>query len=238
MLAIFKRELRAYFTSPIGYVILTISWFFSGMFFVIVYKAGVSAPDYIFGSMFLIVLFLIPVITMRLFSEEKRQRTDQLLLCAPVRSSSIVLGKFLGALVMFASSMAITLVYMMIFMFNVENPGWSLYIANLLGVLLLGAALIALGMFISALTESQVIAAIATIASALALNMVGGLLPAASENVVLQWLSAAVNWISLQERYSTFTQGTINYPNVFFFLSLAGVFLFLAVRTLEKKRWA
>ncbi len=234
MSAIFKRELKSYFTSPIGFSILIIFYFFSGLFFGAFFQNGTADLSGIFSTMFYIVLVMIPILTMRLFSEDKRQKTDQLLFTAPVRLTSIVMGKFLAALSVFGIAMSIMVVYQVLVSFYI-TPDWLVFIGNLLGMLLFGMALISVGLFVSSLTESQVVAAISCFAIELfivLLDVVASLIPTTS--VFYKML----NWLSIYQRYTSFTQGTLDYANVVFFLSVAFIFIFLTTMVTDRKRYA
>lgn len=232
--AIFKRELKAYFTSPIGFSILIIFYLFSGLFFSVYFQSGSPDLSGIFSTLFYIVLVLIPILTMRLFSEDKRQKTDQLLLTAPVKLTAIVLGKFLAALTVFGTAMGIMVVYQILVSFFLA-PDWLVFVGNLLGMLLFGGSLIAMGLFISALTESQVVAAITTFAVELAMvliDLLSGVLPSGT------FFSKALTWLSIYDRYTSFTYGTLDYANVVFFLSLTFIFLLLTTMVNDRRRYA
>lgn len=203
------------------------------MFFTLIFSYGYTTPTLMFNQMFIIVLFIIPVLTMRLLSEDKRQKTDQLLLTAPTRLSGVVIGKFFAALTVFAMAMAMFLITQLVTSFF-ATVDWILFISNALGMLLLAGALIAIGLFISSLTESQLVAAVVGFAVSLLLYMMDSL--AASLNINI--ITKLVSWISFYERYSSFTQGTLSYADIIFFGSVAAFFLFLTVRVLDKKRWA
>ncbi len=233
MLAIFKREFKAYFTSPIGYVILAVFWFFSGLFFSVMFSYGSGEITFIFQQMFTVIMFVIPILTMRLLSEDKRQKTDQALLTAPVRLLSVALGKFFAALAVFMLGFAPTLIYQIIVAFYV-TPQWAVFFGNVLGILFFGSALISVGLFISGLTESQVVAAIGSFAVSLVLLLLDSL----ADMVSTSWLSTLISWISFSGRYETFTLGIFDYSNAVFFVSFTAVFLLLTVQTLNKKRWA
>lgn len=233
MNAIYKREMKAYFTSAIGYVVLILFWLFASLLFYMQFSSGAAEVGSIFSSMFAVVLFLIPLLTMRSFSEEKKQKTDQLYMTAPVRLTGVVLGKFFAALTVFAVCLSITLVFMLIYCFYV-TPDWLVYLGNVIGMLLLAASLIAVGIFISVLTESQIVAAIGSFAVSLVLM----LLDYAASLTGIAFLQDAAAWFSFSGRYNSFTSGTFNWANAVFFLSLAAVFLFLTVRRLDRKRWA
>ena len=138
MTAVFKREFRAFFTSPVGYVVMAVLFCFSGWFFFLYNLASGSADmSSVFGNLFTIVLLLVlPILTMRLFSEEKRQKTDQALLTAPTSLTGIVVGKFLSALLMFAIGLSITIVYAVVIAVQV-TPDWMVIIGNVVGLLLM-----------------------------------------------------------------------------------------------------
>lgn len=236
MAAIFKREFKAYFTSPIGYFVLAILFFFAGLYFygnnLLANSADLSL---VYSSLFSIVMLaVLPILTMRLFSEEKKQKTDQALLTAPVSLTGIVMGKFLAAIVLFALGIAITFVYAVIIAFQV-TPDWMVIIGNYLGLLLLGGAVIAVGVLISSLTESMFISALGTFGVSFVLVMLDSLTSIFSGNAVVE---TVVNFLSVSQKYNNFTMGIINYNDVIFFLSIQALFLFLTVRVLDHKRWS
>ena len=160
MFAIFKRELKAYFTSPLGYVFLAIFYAFSGLFFYI-FSLSVGSTDIssVFLMMFIVLMVFVPLLTMRLLSEDKKQKTDQLILTAPVSRLSIVMGKFLAAYVIFAIGVAVMPVYGFV-MSTFATVSWLPIWGNTVGLLLLGGIFVSIGLFISSLTENQMIAAI------------------------------------------------------------------------------
>lgn len=234
MLAIMRRELSAYFHSPIGYIFLGAFYALSGFYFTIGSLFLDSADlTRVFSSMFTVALFLIPILTMRLMSEDLRQKTDQALLTAPVTLTGLVLGKFLSALIVFMLGLSVTLVYTLIFQLY-TTPDWAAFWGNFIALLLLGMALIAIGLFISSLTQNQVIAATGGFAAALLLMLLD-IVPSMFQN---QLLTLLVSAISFYNRYYEFTLGVFAVSNVFFFLSVCAVFLFLSVRVFEKRRWA
>ena len=233
MSAIFKREMRSYFTSPIGYIVVILYTLLYGFFFTRLYQNGMPDMSILFGYSFTLTLFLMPVLTMRLFSEERRQKTDQALFTAPVNLSAIVLGKFFAALCVFLLAQVTTLVFELIFAFNVSVDGIG-YFCCLLGSTLTAAALIAVGIFISSLTESQIVAAIGGIGVSILLAIMDTL----ASTISVKWLSTAVGWISFSGRFNTFCTGILDYANIAFFLSFTAIFLFLTVRIQEKRRWS
>lgn len=236
MSAIFRRELRAFFTNPIGYVVLAVLFAISGFFFFTYNMGGGSADlSYVYDSLFSVVLLSLPFLTMRLFSEEKRQKTDQALLTAPTGLTGIVLGKFFATLLLFIIGLSITLIFAVVIASQPDTSvDWMMIVGNFLGLVLVGGLIIAIGVFISSLTESQIVAAIGTLAISLLLMCID-LLGALFSNVA--WLTTVTGFLSITSRFSDFTAGLIYYDNVIFFLSLQALFLFLTVRVLDSKRW-
>ncbi len=235
MSAIFKREFKTYFTSPIGYVVLAMIYGLSGYYFFMYNLAnGYADLSYVFSSVVTFLLLLVlPVLTMRLMSDDKRQKTDQALLTAPVSLTGIVLGKFLAALLLFTIGISITLVFAVIIATKV-TPDWLVIFGNFIGLLLLGAMIIAIGLLISCLTESQFVAALGTFLASFALLMIDSVGSMLSSSKVAV---AITDFLSISARYSTFTSGLMQYDDVIFFISMTALFLFITVRVLDRKRW-
>lgn len=234
MSAILKRELNAYFSSATAYVVMAVYFFFSGLFFnFYCISANSSSLSYVFGNMFYIILFLIPIITMKSFAEEKKQKTDQALLTAPTSLTEIVLGKFLGAFILFAICCCIFLLYAVVISFFAA-PQWSVILCTFLGLLLLGGSLIAINVFISVLTESMVIAAVIGMGVGLVISMTNYLISLIS----IEWITNILNKINFLSYYENFTYGVLSIVDVVFFLSVTALFLFFTVRALEKRRWS
>ena len=234
MVAILKRELSSYFNSAVAYVVMAVYFLFSGLFFsMICIENDTSSLSYVFGNMFIIILFIIPIITMKSFSEEKRQRTDQALLTSPTSLLEIVMGKFLGALILFAICSLIFVVYALVISFF-TSPDWAVVLCTVLGLLLLGSALIAIDIFISVLTESMIISAVAGMGVGLLIYMLSNL----SSNITVDWIATIVKKIDFLTYYTNFTYGMLNLTDIIFFLSVTGLFLFFTARVLEKRRWS
>lgn len=234
MFAIFKRELKAYFTSPLGYVFLAIFYAFSGLFFYI-FSLSVGSTDIssVFLMMFIVLMVFVPLLTMRLLSEDKKQKTDQLILTAPVSLLSIVMGKFLAAYAIFAIGVAVMPVYGFV-MSTFATVSWLPIWGNTVGLLLLGGIFVSIGLFISSLTENQMIAAIGGFFINLMILLMNTLKSALPNGFLQDVLSS----ISVYSIYSEITNGIFSLSSLIFFVSVIFIFLFLTVRVLEKRRWA
>jgi len=234
MLAVYKRELRAYFTSPLGYV-------FCGAFLLVVnlvfsianLMAARSDLVDVFGWMLVVLTFTTFILTMRLFSEELKQKTDQLLLTAPIKLFSLVMGKFFSALTVFLLALLCTLVWPLIISIY-GAPNSPAIAGNYIAIVAIAAVYISIGMFISSLTENQFVAAV----GALGVSLLFMVIDQVATAVTSGWLASVLQWISLFGRYDNFTRGIFIFTDIVFYLSLCAIFLFLTVRVLEKKRWA
>lgn len=231
--AVYKRELRSFFISPIGYLVIGL---YAALYIVLfhgLYQVGLPQMAMMFNYAFLLTLFLMPILTMRSFSEERRQKTDQALLTAPVGLTGIVMGKFFAALTVFGLAQVITLVMALIFAFHATVDVMGLFCC-LLGSCLVAAALIAAGIFLSSLTDSQVLAAVGGIGVSVLLATMDTLVSV----INVKFITTIAEWISFNGRFNTFCTGVLDYANLAFFLSFTAVFLFLTVRVQEKRRWA
>lgn len=234
MSAVFKRELSGYFSSAVGYVVLAVFFLFSGFYFYSYCFLGDSASlSYVFANMFYIIMFIIPVLTMKSFAEEKRQKTDQALLTSPTGLGEIVLGKFFGAATVYALCCVIFLLYGVVISFFAK-PQWSVILCTLLGMFLLGIAMIAINIFISSLTESMVVAAVIGMAVGLVIDTMEYLISL----VPVDWISFLLDKINFLTYYKNFTYGILSVVDVVFYLSVTGLFLFFTARVLERRRWS
>lgn len=236
MKAILKRELKSYFFSPIGYVCVAVLLAFFGFnIWAMVMMQGISSNVAgVYGSMFIWCMMIIPIITMRSMSDDKRNKTDQALITSPVNVTSIVLGKFLAAFFVYAIALVASLIPVVVISIISSNFGWGLVFGNLLGSLFYGGAMIAIGVFISGLTESQIVAAIITFAISITFLIIDQVTALFNNSAV----STFVSWISFSTRYQPFTMGMFDISSVVFFISVAAVFIFLAARKLESRRWS
>ena len=234
MLAIMKRELLSYFTSPLGYVFVAVFYLFSGVFlYLFTLYSQTADMSSVYIGMFFVMLIMIPILTMRLMAEENRQKTDQLLLTSPVSLTRLVLGKFLSAFSILVMCVLIFVVYGIVLSCFV-HMNWAIIWGNIVGMLLLGALCVSSGLFVSTLTENQMIAAVGSIG----LNIAFILVDSFASVMPLKFLQDVFYSLSFYSRYNEFTLGIFSLSNIFFFVSVAFVFIFLTVRVLEKRRWA
>ena len=231
--AIFKREFKAYFQNPIGYIFLAAFYFFLGLYFYIIYSAGSPDMYAVILSMSTVTVFAMPIITMRLMSEDRRQKVDQALLTAPVKLTSIVLGKFFAALALFAMGFIPTVIFEIVIL-SYLSVGLVAYIYSLFGIILLGGALIAIGMFISSLTESPVVSAIIS----LIINFMALYMSSLADMVKIEWIKNIINKAAFMNAFESFGESVFSVSNIVYFLSIIAAFLFLCVRSLEKRRWS
>ncbi|MBE6847013.1 MAG: ABC transporter [Ruminococcus sp.] len=232
--AIFRREIGAYFTSGVAYIFLAVFWLFSGYFFYGSCLAYATTDmSGMFQSMFMICVFLIPILTMRLFSEEKKQKTEQGLLTAPVSLAEIVLGKYLAALALYTIGITMPFLYALI-LSSYGSVEWGIVFANFLAQLLLGMAFISVGALISALTENQIASAVLSFVVLMALYMIDMI----ASNISWQWLAKLLMSLSFYTRYYSVTCGLFNVTTVLFYLSVAVIFNYLTIRVFERRRWS
>lgn len=239
MLAIIKREISSYFTSPLGYVFLAVFYGFSGLFLWINCLAGGSAEmSGVFVLMFFVMMILIPVLTMRTMADDKRQKTDQLTLTSPVSLFGLVMGKFLAAFFVFFCAVLILLIYAVFISMAVAKAGnefgWATFWGNFVGIILMGGVFISVGIFISNLTENQMIAAIGSIGA----NIVLCMFDIISNYIPVEAVKNVLNSLSVFYKYNEFTVGIFSLKNILFFISLIVIFNFLTMRFIERRRWS
>ena len=241
MYAIWKREVQNYFLTPIGYVFVTALLFIGGFFF---YTGNImnSSSDLgsTFSGIYYFIMFLVPILTMRVLSEERRNKSDQLLLTSPRSIGQIVLGKFFAACTVFLVCLLFMLFYAVVIINYSPRffaPRASLLITNYVGFFLLGCCYIAIGVLMSALTENQVSAFVLTIfvnMLLLIMEMVGPQL-----NIpFIPWLSTVFSWLSMYQRYFSFSAGLLSFADILYFVSFCAIPLFLAVRVIDRRRWS
>ncbi len=225
MRAIYVKELRQYFTSMIGYTYLTVFLLISGLIFTrgnLLSQSG-DIKSY-FAAISQIVIFLIPVLTMRLFSEERKMRTLQLLFSMPVSLAGIVWGKFLATLTIFCAGLACTLLYPLIISFY-GSLELMVVLGNYAGMILLVSACISIGLFISTLTGNQIISAAASYSVLLVLRL-------------LDSTGGPLRYLSLDAHFRDFTYGIFNPASIVFYLTTSGLFLLLSVIVIDGRKTA
>lgn len=234
MWAIYKREMQNYFKSTQAYIFMAAFTLLSSFIFTLYNLLTLSSDlNFTFSSMSLVYILIIPILTMRLMSEDRKNKTDQLLLTAPVSVWDVVLGKYLAAITVLMITLMVSLVFVVIIaIFGI--PSYGEILSAYLGFFMLGMALVALGLFMSSLTDSMVTAAVSTFAIVFLLYLL--------DNVVgyidAEWLSVLIGWLSAYTRFQDFGMGLLSLSGTVYYFSFAGVFLFLTVQTLQKRRWS
>ena len=250
VLAIADKEVRSYFASPIAYIIiglfaLLFGWFFYVYLTFFVQRStsmaqfGGGGPvninqdmiRYVLMNSAVIILFVMPMITMRTYSEEKRSGTIELLLTSPLTDLQIILGKFFGAMALYAAMLAVTLLYMGI-LFVYGNPEWRPILAGYLGLLLMGGCFIAAGLLISSLTKNQIVAAVLTFAVFLMLWVINWIGDQAGPTT-----RTIVNYLSIVDHFDDFARGIIDTKHVVYYLSFITFGLFLTAKSVDSERW-
>lgn len=250
MFAIFKKDIINYFTTATGYLFLAVSLLLSGLFLslnTVMAKnaAGESAPTSNTAGYFSIIIFmmmiLLPILTMRSFSEERRTKTDQLLFTSPVPVISVVMGKFLSALTMFLIYLALSCFnFIPLFIYTADganDPNVSLIIGNFIALILVGMAFIAIGIFISSLTENMFASALITIAvlfGFMMIDMFNGIFTQQS----LSFVRYILSWLSVSSRYVSFANGFFDIGALVYYFSITGIFIFLTERVFKARRLA
>jgi ABC-2 type transport system permease protein len=234
MLAIFKRELRAYFTGVVGYVFLVIYLAAAGIVFsyTTLYSMSGDVTAY-FLIMLLFSAIILPLLTMKSFSEERKTKTEQLILTSPVSLIGMVFGKFLASYVMFAGATLLTSLYFLL-LIPYTQLKFAVLIGNVIALLLVGFVFITIGLFVSALSENQLSAAIGTIAiilGFLGIGLIGSLVP--SE----YWIRNVLDALSIFRRFQTFTGGYFDLSSLLYYLSVGGIFIWLTVRVYDRRRY-
>lgn len=248
VLAIAQKELRSYFASPIGYVIvglfaLLFGWFFYNYlgFFVRTSEQMTMSGQVpnvnqhmirmVLLNSTVIILFIMPMITMRTYSEEKRSGTIELLLTSPVTDLEIILGKFFGAMGLYAAMLGVTVLYMLL-LFWFGNPEWKPIVVGYLGLLLMGGCFISVGLLVSSLTKNQVVAGISTFAVFLLLWVINWIGETAGPTT-----REVVTYLSITEHFDDFARGVIDTKHVVYYLSFITFGLFLTAKSVDSERW-
>ncbi len=250
ILAIAQKELKSYFSSPIAYIVIGLFALFYGYFYAVYLQVflrdsmsmgqmgGQQAMNVnqqmlrpVLQNVTVLLLFVLPAITMRTYAEERRSGTIELLLTSPLSDFQIIMGKFLGALSLFAVMVAITLVHNGV-LFIYGRPEWKPILTSYLGLMLLGGSFLSVGLFISTLTTNQIVAYIVTFSTFLLLW-------------VISWIGSfssgmftdVTSYLSIIEHFDDFTKGVIDTTHVIYYLSLITFGLFLTAKSVDTERW-
>jgi ABC-2 type transport system permease protein len=248
---VFKKELRIYFVSPMAYVVLFVFLLISGYFFYSIvaffnlislqsamnpaFARGVNVTEGVirplFSNLSVILLFLAPMITMRLFAEEKKSGTIELLLTYPVRDGAVLAGKYAAAMALYAVMLGLTFLYPAILAFMTRLE-WGPLLTGYLGLLMIGGTFLAVGVLVSSLTENQIVAGFGTFGILLVFWVLGW-----SADLAGPGWGKVLSHISLLEHYESFSKGVIDTKDVIYYLNFTIFCLFLTLRSLESKRW-
>ena len=244
VLAIAHKELKGYFASPIAYIVLGFFALMFGFFFyslLLFFDRGgmsgqsVNVNDQLIRPVFLnatvIFLFVLPMVTMRTYSEEKRTGTMELLLTAPLTDLQIILGKFLGAMGLFAAMLALSLIHIGVIFWR-GNPEPLPVLTTYLGLLLMGGCFVSLGLLISSLTRNQIVAGMATFGLFLMLWVINWIASFTGPNT-----QAVLNYLSITDHLDDFTKGIIDTKHLVYYISFIAFGLFLTARSVDTERW-
>lgn len=244
MWAVCKKELQNYFYSPVGYVFLAIFMLISAILFFNInlaantYGTGYSGKaDYSVAlqNMTIYLSFITPVLTMRIFAEERRNKTDQLYLTSPISITSVVLGKYFAALAVLLMAMVLNLIFPIVIAIYTSSGSLSagMLAVQYVGFFLIGATFMAMGVFISSLTESQVVAAVISFAIAF-IVWLGNNTVSSLGGGFAQTVASSLNMLA---RYQNFADGIVGFSSFVYYISISGLFVFLTVRSIERRRW-
>lgn len=256
ILAIFRREMGSYFVSPIAYIVIGFFLLIAGYFFTNILSflmeqalqaqmqqrqmgppPEIDVPSLVMrnftGIVSTIILFMIPMLTMGVYAEERKRGTMEMLMTSPITELQIVLGKFFASLALFVIMLAPTLLYhLIVSIYSEPAMPWKVLWSGYLGIVLLGAVLIALGSFISSLTESQIIAGVVTFVTFLLLWVLDFGVRGSTT-----WYGEIMQYLSILRHFDDFTRGVIDTTSLIFYISLVVLGLFLTLRTLDSMRW-
>ncbi len=249
VLAIAQKELKSYFASPIAYIVIGLFALVFGYFFFVSLNYFIQAslqmgmPGQgqinihtmairpLFQNVAVVALFWLPLITMRTYSEEKRSGTIELLLTSPLTDTQIVVGKFLGALALYALMLAVTWIHIAI-LFVYGNPEWKPIATGYLGLLLMGASFMSIGLLISSLTKNQIVAGMSTFAVLLLIWTLGWMTDSAGPT-----MQKVLSALSITDRFDDFSKGIISASHLVYYLSFITFGLFLTAKSVDSERW-
>jgi ABC-2 type transport system permease protein len=250
--AIAQKELRSYFASPIAYIVIGFFALLYGYFFAVglqyfvrlslqMGQFGPGGPQsvnineqmlrLVFQNVLVVFLFVLPMVTMRTYAEEKRSGTIELLLTSPLTDFQIIMGKFLGAMALYVVMLAVTLIHIGI-LFVYGNPEWKPIATTYLGLLLFGGCFVSTGLFVSSLTKNQIVAVMATFAVFLFLWIIGWIGSFSGSTV-----SAVTSYLSIVDHFDDFSKGVIDTTHLIYYVSFVIFGLFLTAKSVDSERW-
>jgi ABC-2 type transport system permease protein len=251
ILAIAHKELKSYFSTPIAYIVigffaLLFGYFFYAMLVIFNQQSAqfggaeggaVDINQQLIRPLFLnasvILLFVLPLITMRTYSEEKRSGTIELLLTSPVTDLEIILGKFLGAMTLYAAMLGITVIHMLVlFSYANPRPEWTVPVIGYVGLLLMGGCFISVGLLISSLTKNQIVSGMVTFAVFLLLWVINWIASFTGPTT-----QSVLNYLSITDHFDDFTRGILDTKHLIYYFSVISFGLFLTARSVDTERW-
>jgi len=231
-ITIARREISSYFVSPVAYVFIAVFLFLSGYLFErILYLSREATLEYLFHNLVTVLMLVCPLLSMRLFAEENRSGTIELLLTSPVRDWEIVVGKYLAAVCVFALALIFTGLYAAI-LEAIGQPEWGPILSGYLGIFLFGTSVLAIGLLASSWTQNQVVAAVVSVVVILFMWVIDALAASISGP-----FSGFFTYLSLSQHYQDFLRGVIDTRHIVYHLSITVAALFLTVRTIESRHW-
>ncbi|MCL4486696.1 MAG: ABC transporter permease [Chloroflexi bacterium] len=229
-----SRELNSYFVSPVAYVVGAMFLLVMGLLFSLILSSSMNASlQGSFSNGFFIMILLAPILTMKLLAEEQRMGTLELLLTSPIHDWQVVVGKFLGSLILFAVMLVAPTLYYVLILAVFGKPDYGPILTSYLGLLLLGGAFLSVGVLTSSLTQNQVVAG----AVGIVLLLVMWIADAISQIVGGGALGNIFTYLAIPSHYNDFVQGAINTPDLVYPLSVIAVSLFVATQILQTRRW-
>lgn len=234
MWAIWKREVQAYFYQPIAYVLIGLFFLISSIFFTLgTVASGYAEMNYLLQNVTFILIFVIPILTMRILTEDRKNGTEVLLVTSPASVTQIVLGKYLASFTVFLVMFTSTLLYTAILYILGGKPEVPMLIGGYTGFLLLGACFTAIGVFASSLTESQIVSAIISFVFLLIVNLIDSIAA-----FLGGFFAKVLDMFSLLSRYNDLNSGIFDITSIIYYLSFTAVFIFLTTRVIDKRRWS
>ena len=234
MLAIWKREVQAYFFQPIAYVLIGLFFLVSSIFFTLgTVASGYAELNFLLQNITFVLIFIIPILTMRILTEDRKNGTEILLVTSPASVTQIVMGKFLASFTVFFVMFSSTLLYTVILYLLGGKPEVPMLLGGYIGLFLLGACFTAVGVFASSLTESQIVSAIISFVFLLVINLIDSI-----AGFLGGFAAKVLNMFSLLSRYKDLNNGIFDITSIIYYLSFTAVFIFLTTRVIDKRRWS